>query len=108
MAQPSALDIGTLITGVATAVGTIGAVIVALWIARKDRKTAQTRDEKDQARKISVWLTGEFAEEHRRIIAVANASTLPVHNVFVGYGIAVGAGSPTTRASTRASTATPA
>ena len=86
----SQIDLGSVAEWFA-AVGTIAAVVVALYIATRETRRLQKRDRADQAHQISAWRLVQlgFGE-----VVVSNASSLPIYDVLISYGVAYGAGPP--------------
>jgi hypothetical protein len=65
-----------------TAVGTCGAVIVSLWIARRDAVHREKREQRQQAELITAWLGEEApADNHqlRQAIVIQNSSHQSVY-----------------------------
>lgn len=79
------------------AVGTSGAVIVALFIALSDERRRANRERREQAEKIGVWKThqndgGSAKSIEQSTIHVNNTSHLPIYDVVISYGSAYGSG----------------
>ncbi|MET9002147.1 hypothetical protein [Amycolatopsis sp. NPDC004169] len=72
-------------------IGTIAAVVVALWIAirdgrlaREDRRERDLRERQEQAAKVTAWI--EYAGE-RGYIIVSNANAEAVNHVVVSFDL---------------------
>jgi hypothetical protein len=78
-------DIGTWIASV----GTVAAVVLALWQTRRTSQKDRDREEKEQAAQVSSWLIGEG-----RICGVAlrNTSATPVYQAILTLVAYQGAG----------------
>ena len=86
----SQIDFGSVAEWFA-AVGTIAAVVVALYIATRETRRLQKRDRADQAHQISAW---RLVQPGSSQVLVSNGSTLPIYDVVISYGVAYGAGPP--------------
>ncbi|MEU4524830.1 hypothetical protein AB0F52_39685 [Amycolatopsis sp. NPDC024027] len=72
-------------------IGTIGAVVVALWIAIRDGRLAQAdrrerdlRERQEQAAKVTAWI--EYAGDHGYMV-VSNANAEAVNHVVVSFDL---------------------
>jgi hypothetical protein len=85
-------DVGTLLG----AIGTVAAVVVALWIAGRDGRRARRTAERAQAVCISAWhgfvILGPRGEAHQNIVMMLNGSEAPIWDVCVSAGVQHGAG----------------
>lgn len=72
------------------AAGTIGAVVVALYLADKGSREQREREKRAQASRISSW-QNTFAGMTRSI-SILNQSQGSIYDVAISFGIAVGAG----------------
>jgi hypothetical protein len=72
-------------------IGTIGAVVVALWIAIRDGRVAQAdrrerdlRERQEQAAKVTAWI--EYTGDHGYMV-VSNANAEAVNHVVVSFDL---------------------
>src|SRR5947209_7244757 len=75
----------------AGAVGTVAAVVVALWIAirdgrlaRADRAKREQRERQEQAAKVTAWI--EYAGDHGSMV-VSNANAEAINHVVVSFDL---------------------
>ena len=79
-----------------SSIGTMGALLIALWIvyrdhqrAEQDRATAKTHQESAQARRVVAWAVGLYFEEDRRYLhwVIKNDSDDPIYKVQLRLGL---------------------
>ena len=89
----SQIEVGSVAEWFA-AVGTIAAVLVALYLATCETLRAQRRETLDQAKQISAWRLEHLGSTQ---VLISNASSLPIFDVLISYGVCYGAGTPFSR-----------
>jgi hypothetical protein len=67
-----------------TAIGTVGAVIVALYVAGRDERRRVSRERRHRAEQISTWLgpEGEVSTGHVQNVIIQNSGTQPVYRTI--------------------------
>lgn len=76
----SNLDWGDVPTRIAS-IGTMAAIVVALWQIRGDRRQVATRERRAQAESISAWYDGD--SQIGSDLVVRNSSEQPIYEVVV-------------------------
>lgn len=71
------------------AVGTIGAVAVALYLAEKGARDQRGREREAQASCISSW-----HQPGREDVVISNPSSSAIYNVAISFGVSYGEGEP--------------
>ena len=73
-----------------SAIGTVGAVIVALYVSIIDRKRRVAQNRREQAEKIGVWKTHRSGAYQLDTIYISNASHMPIFDIVISYGSSYG------------------
>lgn len=76
------------------AIGTVGAVIVALVIAFRDSRQRARAERSAQADNITAWqsVVGRGTFNERAHINLSNSSSLPIYDIALSYGAPYGEG----------------
>lgn len=80
------IDVLTSATGSLTAIGTLGAVGVALWLAGREARRQRSQESRRQAEFATAWIASETmdsAGHPQLIVVVGNASHQSLYQVIV-------------------------
>ncbi len=79
----------TALSTVGATIGTVGAVVTSLWLARKGDRDAGRRDARRQADRVSAWIIPYDGKQDRGSqgivyvgLSIRNASDLPVYDLI--------------------------
>lgn len=74
------------------AIGSVGAVIVALFVATRESRLRRKENTRKQADSISAWPIYFGLLHSKKLVIISNNTQLPIYDVLVSFGVAYGAG----------------